>query len=184
MEGAAIYGNEGDRSLFQLQGGELELTWSTIAGNGNREKGGIFNLFQETNIDSELTIHGSIIWEPDAVDMIRDIPDSISSAVCIIAHTSAENSGFDNTKFYSQIDPGLQDPENGDLSVHLDSPAIDYCGEGDFPPQFGDMFNNPRNVPLELPTVPAPNPGNGDFDLGVYEQQSVEDAVFNDRFEE
>jgi hypothetical protein len=183
LKSVGVSGNSGSQSLFHVEGGDLTVAWSTIAGN-EPNKGGELRVFRivESGSEPDLQVLGSIVWEPGAF-LISGAGDISTSASCVIGHT---DSNFIDTAFYSVIDPGLVDVEGGDLRLALDSPAIDYCGADDVPFPIGqdDLFGNPRGVPFNLATDPAPNPGNGDFDLGVHEQQPFFDEILHDRFEE
>lgn len=185
LEGTAIFGNFGSSRLFQIEDGNLGVLWSTIAGNDPND-GATLQVFRLLEGDAEpaLQVLGSIIWQPGA-NMINASGNVSSSATCAIGHIGSSSS-FDNTTFYSETDPRLADVEGGDLRLQADSPAIDYCGSGDvaFLPVFDDLFGNERGVPFNQSTQPAPNPGDGDFDLGAHEQQPVFGEIFDDRFEE
>lgn len=189
MEGAAIHGNHGSSRLFQVTGGSgVILNWSTIAGNDDPDVPvQVFRLLGDVGIQASVQVSGSIIWEPGAT-MVNATSETSASAQCVIGHVDESDGDFDFTAFYSNIDPELVDPKDGDIRLGRHSPAIDYCDDSDVSafdvPEYNDMFNNSREVDYNVETTDAPNPGNGLFDLGAHERQQVIDEIFKDRFEE
>ncbi len=101
----------------------------------------------------------------------------------LIGHV-ADGAGFDSAHVYSNIDPHLAATSQGDPTLALDSPAIDYCDDA-VAPQFGDIFDNSRDGAYNLDTIEPPSsaPG-GTFDIGVHERNPVQAEIFGDRFEE
>jgi predicted outer membrane repeat protein len=192
IEGAFVWGNHGSSRLFQLEDRSLtSIDWSTIAGNPDPDHTvQVFRMLNssEHTDTTRLRVRGSIIWEPGAV-MINRTGPTFPEARCMIGHLNLSGSNFSSDSlFYSQVDPGLQDPEGGNLRLQDDSLAVDYCSTADANHVPGDdIFGNPRGVPhpAEPPLFPplTYNPGNGDFDLGAHELQPLPDDMFSDRFE-
>lgn len=178
MEAVAIHGNHGSSRLFQLESQSLtSLDWSTIAGNRRADDPPlqVFRLHNEDHQfirqNTRLRVRGSIIWEPGATMVNRTGP-TFTPSNCTIGHTPLEESGLSvGSRFYSHINPRLRNPATGDLRLRPDSPAIDYCSSGQVgvAPEFTDLFGNTRGVAYSEPTTEAPNPGSGNFDLGIHE---------------
>jgi hypothetical protein len=183
MEGTAIYENTGSPELVHLDdNADVIMSWSTVAGNFDAtDSDRIFRIGgQLTN----LIVDGSIFWEPNQ-DLVSAAHSADTRAHCVIGHLPEANAGFSSTSFYSQIDPKLRDPGIGDLRLSLTSPAVDYCDEvAALPPEFNDMFNNPRGITVDGPISDPPEAPGGPFDLGVHELQSLEPEIFADRFED
>ncbi|NCJ06171.1 hypothetical protein GS597_06495 [Synechococcales cyanobacterium C] len=176
MEGVAVHGNHGSSRLFQLQDQSLtSLDWSTIAGNQNSNDPPL-QVFRLLNVDrspqnTRLRVRGSIVWEPGATIANRT-GRTFTPSNCTIGHARLEDSGLSvGSQFYSRIDPRLRNLEDADLRLQPNSPAIDYCDDGEvgLTPRFDDLFGNARGVRHNQSTITPPNPGSGDFDLGVHE---------------
>lgn len=179
VEGAMVHSHERSSDLVHVRnGGHLRMRWSTIAGNREVDEPlRVFRLVAPANLEFD----SSIVWEPGA-DIVSSFGTTGSVADCVIGHLSEAESGFGSAQFYSQIDPRLADPEGGDLRLLQSSPAVDYCDDV-FAPEFNDLFNNPRGVDVGGPLVAPPNAPGGPFDIGAHELQSVQEAIFHDRFE-
>lgn len=185
-EGILMHGQVGANSLVRLVGDSLiRLRWSTIAGNDDDESlGTVFaRVFDPDDQSPHVNVDSSIIWEPE-LSMFFGASIQPATADCVIGHLEAGASGFDNTNFYSQVDPRLRDRYSGDLRLAPDSPAIDYCDDG-IAPEFNDFLDRPRGIEYNLdPDIPPVDsvPG-GTFDLGAFEQPHFEDIIHADRFE-
>jgi T5SS/PEP-CTERM-associated repeat protein len=186
IEGAAVFGNgrpELDVALFSAQSAaDLFVSWTTVAGNVG-ELGSVFSLSSQANF----WLAGSIIWEPEA-NLIHQFGSlGVRHLGCVIGHASSQEMSavFDSLSFYSQVDPMLVNPAVGNIRVSHSSPAIDYCDTVDLfgqpeTPRNHDIFNNPRGVAYRTIPNPAPNPGDGDYDLGA--QERVPDSIDSSSF--
>lgn len=171
LDSVAIHGNHGSSRLFQLVNGPvMTIGFSTIAGN-RRPDDPALQVFRVLEFDGSPTgavIHRSIVWEPGAT-IVHPDGDADSVAVCVVGHQPEAEAGFSFANSYSRIDPRLEDPAGGNLRLRADSPAIDYCGGA----PGVDLFGEPRGVRYDGSTVTPPNPGDGDFDLGIHERQAA-----------
>ena len=188
LEGAVVHSNKGSIDLFHVRdAGILEFHWTSLAGNRVADEDlRVFRVVKSGDGTPILSLSSSIIWEPGA-ELASQSGDPFTRDGCVIGHLPYEDSGLDehdSNTFYSFIDPRLRDPDNGDLRLRLDSPAVDYC-DLTADPEFNDMFDNPRGVDVGGPLTEPPNPPNGDhdFDIGAHELPTVQQDIFSDRFE-
>lgn len=184
IEGAFIHSNIGSSSLMVNEDDAvMRVRWSTIAGNDSDEDVDVvFRLGAGTNEQTLLNVDSSIIWEPSLIMISSPSGTPTSAADCLIGHLDESIAGFDSTEYYSQIDPSLRDPANGDLRLQPVSPAVDYCDDA-IAPGFGDMLDNPRGEDVGGPLIDAPNALGGAFDIGAHELQELQERLFRDRFE-
>ena len=177
MEGSVVHENTGGYLFSLQQNAAAEISFSTIVDNPVTLA--VLGAFSGGRTD--LDIRSSIVVSNTWIIEGNDDGNLSSTIDCVIGNKPFGDTGASNSFAYSNIDPQFINQAENNYQLQQTSPAIDYCSDF-YPPEFPDLDGNQRGVTWAGPAPdPAPNPGNGDYDLGAFEAQP--DRIFNDRFE-
>jgi hypothetical protein len=170
LEGVVIHDNDVNLVLVETWNDSfLEVLWSTVADN---VLGGmsppLFQTWTETGAAPEQRIFsGTIVYQPGLP--VANSQDSQSLFFfCSIAHEL----GFPGQISQSiAADPEFLDAAADNYHISAESPAVDFCAEGSWPPAYPDIDGQTRGVATANPSTP--------FDAGADEAL---DRIFADRF--
>jgi hypothetical protein len=170
IEGSVIHDNRTNFILFEVwDEHELHLLWSTVADNDLGESPySVFdsNLSTGEEYGQRLT-YGSIVYQP-GIPVARDDGADSFFFFCNIAH----DVNFPGQTSQSQAaDPMFVDAGADNYHIDPDSPAVDFCLEGSWPPEDPDMDGEMRGV--------SQTGASASYDVGADEAL---DRLFADRF--
>lgn len=157
-----IVGNTTSSDVIKVSGHPLALADCTIAGNTIGGGSAILR-----TVDSDLTIHRSILWQPGSTVLSRS-GGSLSADYSV----ANENISLDFDAYV--FDPRFTDPATGDYGLRGGSRAIDFSPA--FPGNERDALGQPRDVDI------ASIDRFGPRDVGALERQVMPPLVLNSDF--
>lgn len=174
MDGNVIHGN-GSGPLFHVaQASELNLDWSTIAGNSASGSLPLIRVFDSSLGTTTVRLRSSIFHD-DGRDVV-EVDDSSYPvdvvADCLVSHELSSLPGATDSQVVA--DPLFVNPADADYHLLPESPAVDFCDEG-HAPDARDMDDERRGVSFGAATVTP-------FDAGA--DELLPDEIFADRFEQ
>ncbi len=183
---ALVHGNSGATLFYGWQTSEINVAWSTIT--DNEAENNVFRSFASGDDSASIGVVSSIIWEDSASVLTTGGSGNHSTtADCLIAHEDADQTGFNSTVFYSNIDPMLTTVGDKPYFPANTSPAIDYCDAMNAEDDEVDLVGTERGSEHQGPdpVEPPDSIASGTYDIGAYETEwgPQTDELFQDRFE-
>jgi len=167
IEGSVIFDNDTTRLFEVWDNADLRVLWSTIAENDLDDRSAVFQTFGSNQTGGQRIVYGSIIYQP-GIPMYDGQSDSFFFSCSI-----ADDLGFPGQISQSlAADPMFIDSAAENYHIDPDSPAVDFCAKGIWPPQDPDMDGENRGISAGALSTP--------FDAGADEAL---DLLFSDRFE-
>lgn len=167
FESILAYSNGGNAVFYARDDADMEIRWSTLAGNPDQTQ---LRTFGVTDTNTRLRVYSSIIWSPgDPVYTHSSTGTLDSGADCVIASDDLADTAFQSDSYYSNIDPQLVTHDDHPHFPDPTSPAIDYCDDFNAP-EVNDLRGAVRGIAhTGDPVTPPPLGGIDDYDLGAYE---------------
>lgn len=170
LEGVVIHDNNVNLVLVETWNDSfLEVLWSTVADNvlGGMSPALFQTWVQNGAAPEQRIFYGSIIHQPGL-----PVADSTDSQNSFFFCSIAQDLGFPGQISQSiAADPEFLDAAANNYHVSPESPAVDFCAEGSWPPAYPDMDGQTRGTATTNPGTP--------FDAGADEAL---DRIFADRF--
>ena len=174
--------SSGGTVVYAGTGSNVEIAWSTIAGNDVPGGDSLLRAFSSNaSYESLLDLRQSIVWNDLGSQLASQggSGETQIQAFCVIGFQEAQDSGIDSHTYYSQIYPEFVDSEAGDFNLAINSPAINYCRGSNAPDV--DLNRFERGHVFEGETIEPPNPDSVRvFDIGAFVVRG--DQIFRDRF--
>lgn len=170
-----VSGNGGASELFLLDGGFLDLRYTTIADNGTDD-----SALVRFDAPAHFIATNALLADDNgsASGLVLDAPAGSTTMVnCVMVHEDSRLAGQPGVHGLVVDDPQWDD--SGDFDPRLFVPgatsaAVDACGSG--PGSIGDLLGTPRPQDTALPDLAGP------YDMGAIERPFVV-RVFGNGFE-